>query len=317
MGVLHEETANRSPIPGGDQGPGDRATDHRHSARRAGRWKAPGRVCGLAGADQGGGIASGQPRVGSGGGSAPAGLRAGDGGTAGASSVHRQALGSRRQGKEETGTQLMKTLVTAIQKGGQGKTFATCHLAFDFQERGLRVAVIDLDTQGNASWTLAGHDSGYPASRMFTAGGDELRAWFADREDDGLALIAADANLANLDKMELSQAAAALRGQCGRAGRVLRRVPDRHGPLPWRRHDGGRADGRLHAVAHRNGGVQLAGHEEDGRGHQQPAQAEPQAALPRHGAEQGGRAEAAPRQQPGDVAAGIPAAHLAVQHRRA
>jgi len=98
----------------------------------------------------------------------------------------------------------MKTLVTAIQKGGQGKTFATCHLAFDFQERGLRVAVIDLDTQGNASWTLAGHDSGYPASRMFTAGGDELRAWFADREDDGLALIAADANLANLDKMELS-----------------------------------------------------------------------------------------------------------------
>lgn len=48
----------------------------------------------------------------------------------------------------------MKTLVTAIQKGGQGKTFATCHLAFDFQERGLRVAVIDLDTQGNAN----GHD---------------------------------------------------------------------------------------------------------------------------------------------------------------
>ena len=105
----------------------------------------------------------------------------------------------------------MKTLVTAIQKGGQGKTFATCHLAFDFQERGLRVAVIDLDTQGNASWTLAGHDSGYPASRMFTAGGDELRAWFADREDDGLALIAADANLANLDKMDLAQAAGALR----------------------------------------------------------------------------------------------------------
>ena len=32
----------------------------------------------------------------------------------------------------------MKTLVTAIQKGGQGKTFATCHLAFDFLERGLR-----------------------------------------------------------------------------------------------------------------------------------------------------------------------------------
>ena len=105
----------------------------------------------------------------------------------------------------------MKTLVTAIQKGGQGKTFATCHLAFDFQERGLRVAVIALDTQGNASWTLGGHDSDYPASRLFTAGGDELRSWFTDREDDGLALIAADASLANLDKMDLAQAAGALR----------------------------------------------------------------------------------------------------------
>ena len=115
----------------------------------------------------------------------------------------------------------MKTLVTAIQKGGQGKTFATCHLAFDFQERGLRVAVIDLDTQGNASWTLAGHDSGYPASRMFTAGGDELRAWFADREDDGLALIAADASLANLDKMDLAQAAGALRASIEALGEQM------------------------------------------------------------------------------------------------
>jgi len=105
----------------------------------------------------------------------------------------------------------MKTLVTAIQKGGQGKTFATCHLAFDFQERGLRVAVIDLDTQGNASWTLDGHDSGYLASRLFTADADELRNWFTNREDNGIALIAADASLANLDKMDLGQAAGALR----------------------------------------------------------------------------------------------------------
>ena len=61
--------------------------------------------------------------------------------------------------------------------------------------------------QGNASWTLAGHDSGYPANRMFAAGG-ELRAWFTDREDNSLALIAAEASLANLD---LAQAAGALR----------------------------------------------------------------------------------------------------------
>ena len=69
----------------------------------------------------------------------------------------------------------MKTLVTAIQKGGQGKTFATCHLAFDFLERGLRVAVIDLDTQGNASFTLSAYQSGYLASQLFTGDTDDLR----------------------------------------------------------------------------------------------------------------------------------------------
>lgn len=109
----------------------------------------------------------------------------------------------------------MKTLVTAIQKGGQGKTFATCHLAFDFQERGLRVAVIDLDTQGNASFTLAAHQSGYLSSQLFSGDDEGLRHWFAQREQNGenggIALIAADAGLANLDKMELSQAAASMR----------------------------------------------------------------------------------------------------------
>ena len=59
----------------------------------------------------------------------------------------------------------MKTLVTAIQKGGQGKTFATCHLACDFQERGLRVAVIDLNTQGNLAWVFLTGQSGQALTR--------------------------------------------------------------------------------------------------------------------------------------------------------
>lgn len=106
----------------------------------------------------------------------------------------------------------MKTLVTAIQKGGQGKTFATCHLAFDFAERGLRVAVIDLDTQGNASFTLAAHQSGILASALFGADLASLHSEFEQRvEGSNLSLIAADAGLANLDKMDIGQAAAALR----------------------------------------------------------------------------------------------------------
>lgn len=107
----------------------------------------------------------------------------------------------------------MKTLVTAIQKGGQGKTFATCHLGFDFHERGYRVVVLDLDTQANASFTLAFHElDSVTASDLFKAKPDELRKRLAKCEAiPDLALIAADPGLANLDKMELGQAAAALR----------------------------------------------------------------------------------------------------------
>ncbi len=105
----------------------------------------------------------------------------------------------------------MKTLVVAIQKGGQGKTFATCHLGFDFHERGLRVLVIDLDPQANASYTLEGHDSGFAASRLFDRDTKALRDWFTGREDDGMALIAADPPLTNLEKMDLREAAARLK----------------------------------------------------------------------------------------------------------
>jgi chromosome partitioning protein len=63
----------------------------------------------------------------------------------------------------------MKTLVIANQKGGVGKTSTTVHLAYYFKEQGLKVAVIDLDTQGNASFTLGEYDSGALASGLFDA----------------------------------------------------------------------------------------------------------------------------------------------------
>lgn len=105
----------------------------------------------------------------------------------------------------------MKTLVVAIQKGGQGKTFATCHLAYDFAERGLKTVVIDLDTQANASYTLEHHQAGLSASKLFND--PEAVAEWAQAVVlvDGLAVIDADPALANLDKADLAQAAASLR----------------------------------------------------------------------------------------------------------
>lgn len=210
MGTNHEETINRGPVSGGHQGAGNRTTDYRYSAWRAGRGEASSRICYEVGTIQRSGIASSKTGMGGRTKDAPRRLRASNGRATRTSSVHCEEMGSGRKEKE-TGTTVMKTLVTAIQKGGQGKTFATCHLAFDFQERGLRVAVIDLDTQANASFTLAGHESGYVASQLFSSDTDGLHSWFSGREHNGITLIAADPGLANLDKMELSHAATSMR----------------------------------------------------------------------------------------------------------
>jgi chromosome partitioning protein len=102
----------------------------------------------------------------------------------------------------------MKTLVIAQQKGGVGKTSSIVHLAFDFLEPGFRVAVIDLDTQGNASFTLYDFTSDYPASQLFDQNSDDLRKWSHGLPDGPLMrLIAADAVLANMEKRSLTDAA--------------------------------------------------------------------------------------------------------------
>lgn len=64
----------------------------------------------------------------------------------------------------------MKTLVITNQKGGVGKTTLTVHLAHYAMERGVRVLVIDLDTQGHTSYSLDEFDSGLKASQLFEPG---------------------------------------------------------------------------------------------------------------------------------------------------
>ena len=59
----------------------------------------------------------------------------------------------------------MRSIVVNNQKGGVGKTMLAVHLAwFLAEEHGARVLFIDLDPQGNASYTLAGERVGGSSS---------------------------------------------------------------------------------------------------------------------------------------------------------
>ncbi len=96
----------------------------------------------------------------------------------------------------------IKVLVTANQKGGVGKTSTLVHLAFDFSERGKRVAVIDTDTQGNASFTLKQFTSGIRANEMWR---DIEPARFLIMPESSISLIESDIQLANVEKLDLAE----------------------------------------------------------------------------------------------------------------
>jgi len=102
----------------------------------------------------------------------------------------------------------MKTLVVANQKGGVGKTATFVHLVFDYGERGSKVAAIDLDTQGNASFTLAGARTGLLASELFFK--DELGSIEGAAN---VALIEADPGLSEIERLPLAEGIAAFRNK--------------------------------------------------------------------------------------------------------
>lgn len=96
----------------------------------------------------------------------------------------------------------MKILVTANQKGGVGKTAVIVHLAFDFVERGLKVAVVDLDAQANTSYTLGKFSDERTASQLFS---NETQLVTAPSQS-GLTLFKSNPDLLRLETLPLNVA---------------------------------------------------------------------------------------------------------------
>ena len=97
----------------------------------------------------------------------------------------------------------MKTIVVAQQKGGVGKTALALHLAWFLTERkSSKVLFIDLDTQGNATYSLSGVKQivGMGSGNLFSAG---LTVTY-DFSDSPLVLLPAGSMLANIQNLSLS-----------------------------------------------------------------------------------------------------------------
>ncbi|MGA8210527.1 MAG: ParA family protein [Nocardioidaceae bacterium] len=94
-----------------------------------------------------------------------------------------------------------RVMVVANQKGGVGKTTSTVNLAAALAQHGLRVLVIDLDPQGNASTALAiDHHRGTPSTYEAMVEGRPLADVVQPSpEIDGLFVVPATIDLAGAE----------------------------------------------------------------------------------------------------------------------
>jgi chromosome partitioning protein len=94
-----------------------------------------------------------------------------------------------------------RVMVVANQKGGVGKTTTTVNVAAALAQHGLRVLVIDLDPQGNASTALGiDHHRGTPSTYDVVVDGAPLADVVkASPEVDGLFVVPATIDLAGAE----------------------------------------------------------------------------------------------------------------------
>ena len=99
----------------------------------------------------------------------------------------------------------MKVLVIANQKGGVGKTAISLHLAWYLAEQKKKVLFVDLDTQGNASYTFRKYPVITPASKFLSTSDESLLDLRDFKFEDNIAMISADNKLADIQSFDITE----------------------------------------------------------------------------------------------------------------
>jgi len=101
---------------------------------------------------------------------------------------------------DPTRTNDTKIVAVANQKGGVGKTTTTINLAASMAAEGLKVLIIDLDPQGNASTGLGvASDARELTTYDLLLDDVELKDIIQDTNTDGLAIVPATVDLSSAD----------------------------------------------------------------------------------------------------------------------